>query len=146
LIFPSFDDIVDLNNQHIKRTGGKFVPPNNLRNPSGLEWVLNSIQYPLFSIDLYPTLASKAGILCYVIIQDHVFWDGNKRTGTASMINLIVQNDYLFEALDDEIIEFARVIAEEHIAQTTFSQEEITRWIQNHTFARHPLINLGPLP
>ena len=136
MIFPSFENIVDLNNQHIAQTGGRFVPPNNLRNPSGLEWVLNSIQYPLFSVDLYPTLPSKASMLAYVIIQDHVFWDGNKRTGMSSMINFILQNGYLFEASDEEIIEVAKLVAEEHMANSIqFSQEELTRWVHNHS---HP--------
>ncbi|MBK8347853.1 MAG: Fic family protein [Saprospiraceae bacterium] len=31
--------------------------------------------------ELYPTLSEKAGLYMYNIISNHIFQDGNKRTG-----------------------------------------------------------------
>jgi death-on-curing protein len=35
--------------------------------------------------DLYPTLVDKASALCFSLMKNHPFLDGNKRVGHAAM-------------------------------------------------------------
>jgi death-on-curing protein len=35
--------------------------------------------------ELYPTLANKAAALCFSLVMNHPFVDGNKRIGHAAM-------------------------------------------------------------
>ena len=65
---------------------------NNLRNRTSLEYIIVAIQYPIFGYELFPTLFDKAGALAWWIIEGHIFWDGNKRTGMQSLIELLELN------------------------------------------------------
>lgn len=52
--------------------------------------------------DLHPTVADKAAALCFSIISNHPFVDGNKRAGHAAMETFLVLNGYQVSAsLDD---------------------------------------------
>jgi death-on-curing protein len=128
LIFPTYEDIVRLNRRHIEQTGGSYSEPDNLKTPGSLEWVLEAIQYPLFGIDHYPTLAEKAAILAWVIIRGHVFHDGCKRTGMSALDIFIRANGYQLDASDDEIVEVALRIAG---AEEDYSREELVQWIRS---------------
>ncbi|WP_051054028.1 type II toxin-antitoxin system death-on-curing family toxin [Fibrella aestuarina] len=39
---------------------------------------------------MYPSVADKAAVYCYTIICNHVFSDGNKRTGLGSALNFLL--------------------------------------------------------
>ena len=69
LIFPTREDITNLNRYHITNTGGFDDGGANLKNSGSLEWVLDAIQYPLFGVDNYPGIAEKAAILAWIIID-----------------------------------------------------------------------------
>jgi death on curing protein len=111
VIFPTREDIIRLNRRHIEKARNFFIEPNNLRNSGSLEWVLEAIQYPLFGVDPYPTFAEKAAILAWIIIDSHVFHDGNKITGMSVLDIFIRQNYYQLNASNDEIVEVALKIA-----------------------------------
>ncbi len=44
--------------------------------------------------ETYPSLAEKAAALCFSIVRNHPFIDGNKRTGHAAMEVFLVLNGY----------------------------------------------------
>lgn len=99
--------IVDLNFRLIDRTRGTYVPPENLINPHTLEWVLQAMEYPLFGRDQYPSLIDKACILGFSIIEGHVFYDGNKRTGMAATELFLRINGFRLLESDQGIINMA---------------------------------------
>ncbi|MEA3396180.1 MAG: type II toxin-antitoxin system death-on-curing family toxin [Chloroflexota bacterium] len=127
MIFPTRGDIIGLNRYHIEHTGGLYQGIENLLNPGSLEWVLDAIQYPLFGVDLYPTLVAKAALLTWAIIGGHIFHDGNKRTGAAILQIFLRQNGYDITASDDELIEVALKVAEG--SEENFTVEDLTQWI-----------------
>lgn len=57
-------------------------------------------QYPKFGHDEYPNLALKISMVTYFLIKDHVFPDGNKRTGLLTMMDTLERNN--IELLLDE--------------------------------------------
>jgi len=102
---------MSINKQVLSSSGGiYFKSKNNLLCESSLDYVLEAIQYPIFQRDLYPTLHEKAAALCWTIIKDHIFYDGNKRTGILSTILFLETNGYGLN-IDDEIISITIAIA-----------------------------------
>jgi len=129
LIFPTRENIINLNRYHIQHTGGLYQGTENLLNPGSLEWVLEAIQYPLFGVDRYPTLVEKAALLSWTIVAGHVFHDGNKRTGISALKAFLRANGYGIVASDDELIQVALKVAcgrEEDYPLGDFIQ-----WIRN---------------
>jgi death-on-curing protein len=131
LIFPTLENIITLNRQHIRRTGGTFFGLDNLRNRGSLEWVLEAIRYPLFGIDLYPTLAEKAALLAWIIIADHVFYDGCKRTGISALQIFVELNGFQLDATRNERRDIAVAIARGHTPGGHYSREEFFHWVKS---------------
>lgn len=134
MILPTRGDIISLNRYHIQHTGGLYEGTENLLNPDTLEWVLDTIQYPLFGLDRYPTLVQKAALLAWTIIAGHVFYDGNKRTGISALKTFLRANSYDIDASDDELIEVALRIARG--SQEDYAFTDFTQWIRNRLYLR----------
>lgn len=130
MIFPGRHNIVSLNKGHIDSTGGRWLPPENLFNEDGLEWVLHSMRYPLFGFDPYPTLSQKAVLLAWTIIVDHVFNDGCKRTAMAALEIMLLTNRYKLTATDREIKDVALLIADHSI--NGYIQTEFLEWVRKN--------------
>jgi death-on-curing protein len=130
LTFPTRDNIVRLNREHIHRTGGNRDGAGRFLNENSLEWVLEAIQHPLFGQDLYPAISQKAAILAWTIINGHVFLDGNKRTGMSAMMIFLRLNGFLLVASDEVIIEVAIRVATAR--ESNYSQEAFMSWVSKH--------------
>lgn len=77
-----------------------------------MDWVLEAIQAPeLFAVPLYPSLVEKAALLSWVIIDGHVFYDGNKRTGISALNAFLKTNGFALEVTTEEVVEIALEIA-----------------------------------
>ncbi len=70
-----------INRKTIESHGGNFIDPNNFLNEANLDYLIEIVQSEMFGEPLYPTLSEKAGLYMYNIISNHIFQDGNKRTG-----------------------------------------------------------------
>ena len=98
-------EICFLNRKNIDRFGGNFVHPLNILNGHSLEYLVEIVSSEMFGEPLYPTIVDKAGLYCYNIISNHVFSDGNKRTGLDSFILFLELNGYkLSESVTNEIL------------------------------------------
>jgi death on curing protein len=74
--------------------GGNFMPPNNFLHEENLDYLLEAVQAEMFGAPLYPTIADKAALYCYNIICNHIFTDGNKRTGLEAALAFLKLNGY----------------------------------------------------
>lgn len=126
LTFPSQKDIVMLNREHIRRTGGNSAGAGKFHNENSLLWVLDAIRYS----DYYPTVSQKAAILAWAIINGHVFIDGNKRTGMMAMMIFLRQNGFALQALHEEIVDVAVRVANAH--EERYDREKFERWVSAH--------------
>lgn len=86
--------IIRLNKATIDAHGGNFMPPNNFLHEDNLDYLLEAVQAEMFGEPLYPTISDKAAIYCYNIICNHIFTDGNKRTGLAASLIFLNLNKY----------------------------------------------------
>lgn len=135
MIFPTRDIIIRHNRLVITETIGFFSPPDNLLHPASLEWVLEVIQYPLFGINRYPSLVEKAAIIAWTIITKHVFFDGNKRTGTFAMETFLNINRHQLNASTDEVVGIALRIA--NYREENYGFEDFTQWVSDHISISH---------
>jgi death on curing protein len=87
-------EICFLNKNTVSKHGGNFVPPNNLLHEENLDYLIEAVNSKMFGEEVYPLISDKAAIYCYNIICNHIFTDGNKRTGLAAMLQFINENNY----------------------------------------------------
>jgi death-on-curing protein len=94
------DDFIKINHRTVLSHGGNFVPPDNLLHPSSLAYIEEAAGALLFGEPIYPTIPDKAAFYMYAIITNHIFQDGNKRTGLASALVFLRVHGY---ALKDQL-------------------------------------------
>ena len=70
--------------------------------------------------EIYPSVAEKAVALCYSLINNHPFVDGNKRTGHAAMEVFLVMNGYEIEATVDTQEEIILNLASSKMERSDF--------------------------
>jgi death on curing protein len=86
------EDITYINQRTVAEHGGNFMPPNNFLHEENLDYLLEAVQTEMFGDPLYPTIADKAAVYCYNIICNHIFSDGNKRTGLEAALAFLKLN------------------------------------------------------
>ena len=82
MIRLSKSQVLLIDNQLISETGGSA----GLRDEGMFNSALNAPFQTFGEEDLYPSLQQKAARLCFGLVKDHPFIDGNKRIGAHSML------------------------------------------------------------
>jgi len=77
--------------------------------------------------DLYTVIEDKWANICYSIINNHSFVDGNKRIEICVMLILLEYNGINLRFTQNELINLGL-----GIAKGDFKQEYIILWIKNH--------------
>lgn len=121
----TLEEIQGLHARLIKSSGGLYSEADgNFLNRGSLAYALESCTATIFGEELYKTVFEKIAVIVKTIICNHVFRDGNKRTGTFVAMALLEINGFtLIPDIDDA--DFAIKIAVENL-----SIEEIAAWIQ----------------
>jgi death on curing protein len=97
--------IIVLNEESIINDGGNFMPPNNLLNESNLDYLIDIVDSEMFGEPLYPEISDKAAVYFFSVICNHIFSDGNKRTGlAAALVYLEAHNFQLKDEITEEIL------------------------------------------
>ena len=82
-------------------------------------------------VDLYQTIQEKAATLCFSLVTNHPFVDGNKRVGHAAMETFLVLNNWELDATAD--VAERTILA---LADGTLSREEFVQWVNHHSKPR----------
>jgi death on curing protein len=127
--YLTIEQVIDLHRLVISRSGGS----PGIRDINALEGAVAQPMMTFDEVDLYPTLAAKAGALAHSLIQNHPFIDGNKRVGHAAMEVLLVINGFEINATVEEQEKI--ILA---VASGQFSREQLTDWIDDHLDAHLP--------
>jgi len=120
----SLAEVLRLHKVVLEQTGGA----RGLRDLAALESAVAQPGMTFGGSDLYPTLEEKAAALCFSLVSNHAFVDGNKRIAHAAMEALLMLNGVEFEASVDEQ---ERVMLA--LASSAFSRDELVGWIRDHT-------------
>lgn len=116
-------EVLDLHDRLIREHGGKAW----LRDMTGLESAVAQPMQGFGGQDLYPTLDAKAAALCYSLVRNHPFSDGNKRVGHAAAETFLVLNGHELEASVDETEEMILGVATGKVSRAT-----LTDWFRAH--------------
>lgn len=105
----------------------KFHNAQGIRDITLLESAIYTPFQSVFGQDLYPTLPQQAARLCYGIIKNHPFVDGNKRTATHVMLTFLYVNgcQMSYDEMDLEEL----VVG---IANGDVQYEAVVEWVQAH--------------
>lgn len=119
--YLTFAEMLRIHRELMNRFGGGFFveESGNLRNPESLKFVLEEIQGSLFGKELHNTLIEKAAILAWRIIRDHVFFDGNKRTGMVACYLFLDLNGYELK-IEKDLIDVSIKVALGDIVYSEF--------------------------
>ncbi|MFT6320120.1 MAG: death-on-curing protein [Granulosicoccus sp.] len=83
-----------INKRTVEKHGGNFTPPSNFLHENSLDYLIEAVNAEMFGEELYPTIADKAGFLMFSVISNHIFQDGNKRTGLGAALLFLRMNEY----------------------------------------------------
>ena len=112
-----------MHSQLISGTGGS----DGLRDVGLLESAINSPFQQFGNEDLYPTIQQKASRLCFGLVNNHPFIDGNKRIGAHVMLVFLALNGIELEYTQDDLSSTRLELASNEI-----SYQQLTKWIINH--------------
>jgi death on curing protein len=122
--FLSITEVLDLHERLLADSGG--AP--GIRDLGALESAVSQPHAVFGGLDLYPDLVTKAAALCYSLIMNHAFVDGNKRIGHAAMETFLLLNGH---ELQCGVNEQEQVILQ--LAAGDYSRNAFTAWVRRHT-------------
>ena len=123
MIFFEYEQVVKLHSSLIEKTGGL----DGVRDENLLDSTLKSPFQTFEGNDLYPEILDKAAQLCYSLIQNHPFVDGNKRIGVHLSLLFLKLNDINLLYLQQELIDFGF-----SIASGKMPKDDIKKWFIKH--------------
>ena len=98
-----------------------------LRDEGLLESAIESVYATFDGQDLYPTKEEKAAKLCFNLVSNHAFVDGNKRIAIHVMLTFLETEGIYINCTDDELSELGWNLA---AGKTNYNQ--LLQWIHNH--------------
>ena len=125
--YLSIVEILELHDSIISSLGGA----RGIRDLGSLESAVNQPRLTFDRIDLYPDVVSKAAAVCFSLVKNHPFVDGNKRVGHAAMETFLILNGYEIEAIVDEQ---EKIILD--LAAGKLTRKELTSWLNDHITSR----------
>ena len=118
MIYLNQNQVLKLHDKIIKEFGGI----NGTRDEHSLESTLANPLQTFAGLDLYPAVFDKAVQLCFGIIKNHPFLDGNKRTGLHLLLILIHINGLKIDIAHNELPDIIFKVADGTFNQQNFLQ------------------------
>ena len=118
------DEILLIHDRIISATSGS----QGIRESSLLDSICNTPFGSFSGKELYPDIFLKAAVIFNSLVNYHVFIDGNKRTGIATMEYFMTKNNYSFT--NSKLIKEEFVL---HIAIDNPDLADIASWIKKHS-------------
>ena len=123
MILLTIEEVIDLHDKLIERTGGS----HGLRDKSLLESAIYSAMSGFADSEAYPSVEEKAARLMFSLTNNHAFIDGNKRIGVFTMLMTLQLNNIKVNYTQSELISLGLSVA----AGTT-DYNQILDWIIKH--------------
>jgi death-on-curing protein len=122
--YLTVDDILEIRDQLAAKHDQRIEIMSN----NALMSALAAPRRSAFGIEAYPTLAEKAGALVYSLVQNHPFWDGNKRIASAALRLFCERNGRRLACDDLDLRVFTT-----GIAKGALRDRVLLKWINDHT-------------
>ena len=121
--YLSLPEILHIHEAIISTSGGS----RGIRDLYALESAVNQPRITFNQQELYQDIISKAGSLCFSIVMNHPFIDGNKRTGHAAMETFLILNGHEINASVDEQ---EKIIL--NMADGKVDRSALISWLKSH--------------
>lgn len=121
--YLTLSEVLEIYSRVIQQSGGIM----GIRDLGALESAVAQPRMTFYGKELYPTIVEKAAVLCFSLIQNHPFLNGNKRTAHAAMETFLVLNGYEICATVDEQ---EKVILQ--VASGEMGLDAFTDWLRAH--------------
>ena len=112
-----------IHDQLIAETGGS----SGLRDEGILDSAISAPFQTFGGEDVYPSLQQKAARLCFGLVKNHPFVDGNKRIGAHVMLVFLALNGVELQHSQTELSDIILQLAAGEI-----NAEHLLRWILSH--------------
>ena len=123
MIRLSKSQVLLIHDQLITETGGSY----GLRDEGMLDSALNAPFQTFGGEDVYPSLQQKAARLCFGLVKNHPFIDGNKRIGAHAMLVFLALNGIELQHSQTELSDIILQLAAGEIGA-----EDLLYWILSH--------------
>ena len=123
MIFFGYEQVVKIHSSLITKTGGM----DGIRDKNLLDSALKSPFQTFGGRELYPDIFDKAAQLCYSLVENHPFADGNKRIGVHLTLLFLKLNNVTISYSQAELIDFGL-----GIASGKMDKGEIKDWLLRH--------------
>lgn len=121
--YLTLGEVVELHRRVLQGGGG--AP--GMRDLGALDSAIAQPKAMFGGADLYPTVVEKAAALCFSLVQNHPFVDGNKRVAHAAMETFLVLNGMEIEAgIDDQ----ERLMLD--LAASRIDRPRLIDWLRHH--------------
>jgi death-on-curing protein len=117
------EEILSIHLEVIREFGGTF----GLLDSERLRSCAETPQQTMFGDELYSDLVSKAAILFLLLIKNHPFLDGNKRTAVLALLEFLERNGHSLATNNDELFQFTL-----DVATSALDKDAIGAWIRAH--------------
>ena len=92
-----------------------------------LESAIESAYQTFDGQELYPTTEEKGARMCFSLISNHAFVDGNKRIGVLALMTFLELNGAKISPTNEEIIRMGLGLAEGKVGY-----EELLSWVMEN--------------
>ncbi|OGE34436.1 hypothetical protein A3H85_01450 [Candidatus Daviesbacteria bacterium RIFCSPLOWO2_02_FULL_40_8] len=123
-VYLTLEQILVIHQDQIDRYGGS----HGIRELALLESAAFRPQSTFSDQDLYSDLFDKAAALMHSLILNHPFIDGNKRTGSVSVVAFLQINGWYLKAGRDDFLQTVLDIESKKI-----NIEEIAQWLKTNS-------------
>lgn len=121
--YLTLGEVVDLHRAVIEETGGA----SGIRDLGAPESALAQPRASFGGVDLHASLADKAAALCFSLVNNHAFVDGNKRIGHAATETFLILNG---REIDAPVDEQERLMLD--LASARLTREQLAAWLLAH--------------
>ena len=118
----SRESVIRMHEQLIDRYGGSY----GIRDEGLLDSALSAPYQGFGDYEFYPTITEKAVRLCFGLVKNHAFFDGNKRIGALALLTILDLNHLRLRTDSSELTE---VIL--NLASGMISYENLLKWVQD---------------
>ncbi len=124
MYYLTAEDILYLHFKLIEDYGGS----HGIRDENRLKSAVEAPKQEAFGIQQYPDIFDKAAVYARNIIADHLFVDGNQRSGMTCASVFILKNGYELAAEAQELEDFAVKIAVDRL-----DVKAISKWFKKNS-------------
>ena len=100
--YLTLDEVLTLHQLALDAHGGS----TGLRDMGLLQSAIAAPRQTMFGEELYPGIADKSAIILYLLIQNHPFVDGNKRTALSACFWFLESNGYTLDVENNDLYQF----------------------------------------